>query len=93
VIRTWEPATVILTTMITNRFVIKVSEKDIHELLEEKHSKNTKHVVSNAQKSFKEFCKSELANLRQVTSEKLNDVLQQFWPLISTQNVTLNFYN
>jgi hypothetical protein len=68
-----------------SRFV-KVSESDINELLQEKHSKNTKNVVSNAQKLFEEFCKSEKsANLRQVTSEKLNDVLQRFWPAVRTQ--------
>jgi hypothetical protein len=65
----------------------KVTENDINELLQENHSKNTKNVVSNAQqKLFEEFCKSEKsANLRQVTSDKLNDVLQRFWPAVRTQ--------
>lgn len=66
-----------------NRFV-DIRDDEIENLVNRKHSKNTKQVIDGAFNVLNQFCKKENVDASKLSKHDLDKVLAKFWPSLRT---------
>ena len=58
-----------------------INDENINEIVSRKNSKNTKILINNAVKHFREFCaKSKMKNIEDMEKTEMDKMLGRFWP-------------